>query len=246
MENLPVLLEACKDKYRLVRIRAAASLAVYPEEMISDYWKPVVAQASQELETSLSIRTDQWGYHYNRGNYLMDKQNYSDALNAFETAHELRNDTILPLVNGSIAAARLNRLEKALTLLEKAREIAPKNPGIQLNLGMLYHELGQPSHAKTAFSLALEVNPKSGQAAYNLALLTIDEDIVEGLRLLRIAATVEVPNPKHRYKLAFYLAQNEQGAEAIEILESLRLQSDLPSEFQRKVRQLLNQLKPKE
>jgi tetratricopeptide (TPR) repeat protein len=243
IENAIALLEACSDDYRLVRIRAANALAAYPDNFIPGNQRKAVAAATKELETSFDVRPDQWGYHYNRGNYLMDKQRHVDALNSYETAHKLRDDTIMPLVNGAMAAARAGKPNKGLKFLEKAREISPEDQGVLFNLGLLYNELKQPEKAKAALYGALKSNPRYGQAAYNLGLLVVNEDPAEGIRLLRIASENSPNRPDCGYWLAHYLEENGQKDEARKVYEALDKRPDLPPQLRNQVRAKLQQLR---
>ena len=100
------LLTALGDDSRLVRIRAANALAAYPPGLLPPDDRARLAQATQELLDSLQARPDDWAAHYNLGNYYFRQQQDAKALEAFNLAHTRRPDSVLPLVNASLAYAR--------------------------------------------------------------------------------------------------------------------------------------------
>ena len=72
-EAVQALVEATGDDYRLVRVRAAASLAGYQNLPLDDAQKKTVAAANEEHLASILSRPDQWDSHYNLGNYYMER-----------------------------------------------------------------------------------------------------------------------------------------------------------------------------
>ena len=72
-EAVQALVEATGDDYRLVRVRAAASLAGYQNLPLDDAQKKTVEAANEEYLASILSRPDQWASHYNLGNYYLDR-----------------------------------------------------------------------------------------------------------------------------------------------------------------------------
>ncbi len=96
-----------------MRIRAANALAAYPAGLLSPDDRADLARATQELLDSLQTRPDDWASHYNLGNYYFRQHQDAKALEAFNLAHAMRPDNVLPLVNASLAYARTGQEDRA-------------------------------------------------------------------------------------------------------------------------------------
>ena len=75
-ESVGALLKAIRDEYRLVRIRAASSLAAIPVVSMPEQQRKDFESALNELKSSLMARPDDFGSHYNLGNYYMNLREY--------------------------------------------------------------------------------------------------------------------------------------------------------------------------
>ncbi len=217
-ENCQALLACLDDNYRLVRIRAASTLAPYPRELLSTADQQRLEKAIQELLASLLARPDDWASHYNLGNFYSDRKEYSKALEAFNTATRLNPESILPLVNVAMVHARRGQGDLAETALRQAIKIDPDNAVASFNLGLLLAEQGKMSEAEAAFRTALKSDPQFPEAAYNLGVLLSEDRLPEALQWLRRAHEIQPNNPKYSYSLGFYLSQQGEVREAIEVL----------------------------
>jgi hypothetical protein len=112
-EAVQALVEATGDDYRLVRVRAAASLAGYQNFPLDDEHKITVAAANEEYLASILSRPDQWGSHYNLGNYYLDRQDFKQAVASYDTGLKLEPRAVLAMVNESMAYARMGENKKA-------------------------------------------------------------------------------------------------------------------------------------
>ena len=118
-EVLQALVTATGDEYRLVRVRAAASLAAYPNLPLNEADRKRVEAATREYLASLTARPDQWSSHYNLGNYYLNRNELKQAIASYDTALKLEPRAVLAMVNASIAYARLGENRKADTSLRK-------------------------------------------------------------------------------------------------------------------------------
>lgn len=208
-EIIAALVVATRDEYRLVRVRAAGSLAGYPLEYLSGNDRASVRKAAVELENSLKSRPDDSASHYNLGNYHLSWRRYEEAVAEFETAVKLRPDSLPPLVNAAMAFNALGQNEKAEASLRRALQLEPTNTVVNLNFGMLLAEMGKMKEAEQAFRTVLKTDPRSAQAAYNLGVLVASNRLDEAIGFCRTAFESNLREPKYGYTLAFY--QHQKG-----------------------------------
>ena len=80
MEVLQDIAAATSDDYRLVRVRAAAALAQFPNMKPQGKAKEKLDKATDEFLASLMARPDSWDGHYNLGNYYLGQNRPKEAL----------------------------------------------------------------------------------------------------------------------------------------------------------------------
>ena len=88
-ESFKALLEAIGDDYRLVRVRAMASLVGFQNFPLSEADKGKVETALKEYLTSIQSRPDQWSSHYNLGNTYLSLGDPKMAIASYDTALKL-------------------------------------------------------------------------------------------------------------------------------------------------------------
>ena len=217
-ESLQALVRAAGDDYRLVRVRAAAALAGFPPAAIGEGDRKSVDRARQEYVNSILIRPDHWTSHYNMGNHHLAAGSPTRAIEAYETAAKLDPRTPYPLVNQSMAYARMGDSRSAEQSLRKALKLDPRCAAAHFNLGLLYAEQKKMRQAESELRLALKYDPQMAEAAYNLGVLTARARPAESLEMLRRARELS-PDVKYAYTLAFYERKAGNSPEAIRILE---------------------------
>jgi tetratricopeptide (TPR) repeat protein len=209
-----VLQEALSDPLRLVRIRAAQSLARYPRRLLKPEAMDNLQQATLEMLESYAARPDLWSAHYNIGNYYMDLGRPELALKAYSISLRLEPRAVHSLVNSALVYNQLGKKKKAESRLETALKIEPDNAPAHFNLGLLKANLKKHAQAEKHLRLALKHDPRMSQAAYNLGLLIFESSPLEGLELCRQAFNIN-PSPKYAYAIAQLLNINKDhsGAE---------------------------------
>jgi tetratricopeptide (TPR) repeat protein len=217
-EAVQALVTTAGDDYRLVRVRAAASLAGYQDLPLDDAQKKTVAAANGEHLASILSRPDQWASHYNLGNYQLERREFKEAIASYDTALKLEPRAVLAMVNESMAYARLGENQKADGFLMKALKVAPDNAAANFNMGLLKAEHNDLKAAEQYLKKALEADPQMAPAAYNLCVITSKDRIDEAVTWCRKAAELRPQEPKYAFTLAFYLKQNGERDEAIRIL----------------------------
>ena len=203
-EAVQALIAATGDEYRLVRVRAAASLAGYPNLPLNEVEKKNVEAANKEYLASITARPDQWSSYYNLGNYHMNRGEPRAAVASYDTALKMEPRAVLAMVNESMAYARLGENKKADESLKKALKVAPDNPAANFNMGLLKAEQKDPKGAEQYLKKALKADPQMAQAAYNLCVITSKDRINEAVSYCKKAADLRPQEPKYAYTLAFY------------------------------------------
>jgi tetratricopeptide (TPR) repeat protein len=207
--SFQALVTAAGDSSRLVRVRAAASLAHYPTAWLTDEDQAKVQRATGEYLASLTARPDQWSSHYNLGNYYLSRGEVKEALGAYDTALKIEPQATMVMVNAAIAYAQIGEKDQAEKFLVKAVKIAPDNAAAHLNLGLLQAEQNRPKEAERELKEAFRLDPKMAQAAYNLCILMAKDQPEEALSWCKKAVELNPQESKYAYTLAFY--RKEQG-----------------------------------
>lgn len=227
LENCPTpdgvaaLLAATGDEYRLVRIRAAASLAGVPRERLSEADQLSLRRATDEFLAVTRARPDDAASYYNLGNYYMARREFDSAVASFERAVQLLPDNVAPLVNASIVHNLAGRNDQAEDCLRRALKVEPASAAANLNLGLLLGEQGRLAEAETSLRAAFKSDPQSATAAYNLGVVLAAERPDEALDWCRKAHTLEPQEPKFTYTLAFYLHAKGARDEAVTLLRTV-------------------------
>ncbi len=221
LETVPPLLEATRDEYRLVRIRAASSLASVPREMIPAEAQADVDAAAAELITSLEARPDDWASHSDLGNFYLNRREFDRAIAAYEQSFRLEPRATAPMVNAALAYKLNGEPEKALESLLQVLAIEPANPEANLSLGLLLGEAGRDTQAEAAFRAVLAVDTASHEAAYNLCVLLAADRLDEAIDWCRKAAELRPSEPEYSYTLAYYLRAAGDTAAAADRLREL-------------------------
>jgi tetratricopeptide (TPR) repeat protein len=220
-ETGKALIKGTGDEYRLMRIRAAGALTGYPgllvRVLLKDRDTANLDKATDEFVSFLLSRPDHWTSHYNVGNFYMDHGDLAMAIAAYETSLKLEPRAVMPMVNVSMAYARLGKSDKAEEFLRKALEVEPNNAAANFNMGLLKAEQKDRSSAERHLRAALKADPKMHEAAYNLGVLLVDERPKEAIELCFRAFELS-PNPRYGYTLAFYMREYGDAKGAAEML----------------------------
>ncbi len=119
--------------------------------------------ALQEFETALQLDPYFPETHNNVGLVLSGNEQADKAVEHFERAVELNSQYVEAIFNKGLALRSLNRIDEALSAFRQAARLAPRNPQIQLALGMTLKEKGdlQGSQEALARAKALEKSQSS-------------------------------------------------------------------------------------
>jgi tetratricopeptide (TPR) repeat protein len=220
-ESLQTLVMATADAFRLVRVRAAAGIAAFPYLAVPPAYQARLRTANDEYLASITARPDQWTSHYNLGNHLLGQRALKRAVASYQTALTLNPQAIMPMVNTSVAYARMGENAKAEDALQKAIGQAPDNAAANFNMGLLKAGKNEMAAAEMHLKKAFKTDPQMAQAAYNLCIITANDRIGEAVTWCRKASDLRPEEPRYAYSLAFYLDQKGERTEAVRILKGL-------------------------
>jgi len=220
-EAVGSLVVATGDEYRLVRVRAAASLAGYQDLPLTDAENRQVEAATREYLDSTMSRPDQWSSHYNLGNYYLDRGEFKQAVASYETALKMEPRAVLAMVNEAMAYARMGENQNADNSLRKALNIAPANATANFNMGLLKAEENDLVTAEKHLKAALKADPQMAQAAYNLCVMLSRDRMDEAVGFCKKAAEIRQDVPKYAFTLAFCLQHKGELPGAASVLDGL-------------------------
>jgi tetratricopeptide (TPR) repeat protein len=220
-ETVEALVHAAGDKFRLVRVRAAASLAGVPPDYLEEQDRQAVEQALEEFIASILARPDDYTSHYNLGNLYMDVQDFEAAVAAYDTSSRLRPDFVPSLVNVSFALNAIGQNARAEERLRKALELEPESAVVNLNLGLLLGEQGRVEEAEAALRNVMQADPESAVTAYNLGIILTKNRPEEAITWVQKSVELRPEEPKYAYTLAYFLRQHGDTDEAIRLLREL-------------------------
>jgi tetratricopeptide (TPR) repeat protein len=220
-ESAAALLTAAGDEYRLVRVRAAASLAGLPADQLDGKTRPVLERATDEFLAVVRARPDDSASHHNLGNFYIASREYDLAATSFERAFQLLPDNAAPLVNAALAHNAAGRNAKAEGCLRRALQVEPGSVAANLNLGLLLGEMERLTEAESALRAAFKADPQSAVAAFNVGVIVSRDRPDEGIEWCRKAAQLRPQEPKYAYTLAFYLRRRGDTDGAVATLRGL-------------------------
>ena len=221
LEVLQEIAAVTSDEYRLVRVRAAAALAQFPNMKPQGKAKERLDRATEEYLAALMAHPDSWDAHYNLGNYYLGQKKPTEALAEYNEAVKREPQALLALVNAAMAHAQLGESAQAEQKLNEALKITPDSAAARYNLGLIKAEQGDLPAAEQNLKAAFRADPQLAGAAYNLCVILAKERPAEAREWCKKAALLRPQEPKYAWTLAYYQQQGGDSAGAIATLETL-------------------------
>jgi len=203
-ESIRSLLDFLRDERRLVRVRAAASLARYSREGVDRETLKLLKQGESEVMEMFGAIPDSWSSFYNKGNYLLDRGDPGAAMEAYRISIRLRPDVVISYVNAAVLASRQGNLDESIGYLRQAQSVAPEDGAVNLNLGLALAEKGDRDGALKALRTAMKDQGCRAQAAFNCAVLIGDSDLEKAVQMARIAAEAQPASRQYAEALQYY------------------------------------------
>jgi len=125
---------------------------------------------------ALSLNPDNWIICYNKGNTLLEMEEYDDALECFERTLEVDPEIGIAWVNKGNVLVSLEKHNEALEAFNKAIEINKYDIDAWYNKGNVFVSLKKFDEALQCFETALNLNPTHESAAKNFEFYTDKEN----------------------------------------------------------------------
>lgn len=129
----------------------------------------------KSLRTAVALCSDLPRAHFAMGRYLNERDEYRQAMQAFQKAAEIEPGWTQAHLSAADAACACNEFQAALQALRKAVDLAPDNPEPLWSLGVFYDEhLKLPESAQRtfdAFVTQFEDDPRVSEARERLRML---------------------------------------------------------------------------
>lgn len=155
--------------------------------------KPEAALA--RVERQLRVVPASGPFHHLLGKIQLTRGESKTAEQSFLRAIKLEPKLLASYMALGALYGREKRYDEALAKAEQARKIYPKNLGAHMLVGVIQQQKGAVEQAKKTYERALELNPRFGPAANNLAYLYAEHggDKEKALALAQTAKEV-LPN----------------------------------------------------
>jgi len=132
---------------------------------LKDY--PAAASCAEQL---LNVRPDSRAAHEGLATAAFAVQDYEKASAHCAALVKVAPDAFEGWFNLGVALEKAGRPEAAKAYSEALR-LRPNDASLHLNLGVAYQESGDSEKAKASYQRALELDPNSSTALWNLALV---------------------------------------------------------------------------
>jgi tetratricopeptide (TPR) repeat protein len=194
------------DPLRNVRVAAAWALRATLD---------MNAPAAADLKQYLEINADQPTGQMQWGNFELARGNATNALRYFQTA--MAWDPYSPGIRHELAIvlSQLGQSQAAVTQLEAAVKLAPKDAEFHYALALALNEIGETDRMLSELEQAVQCDPRLARAWYNLGLARSARGNDTGaLEALARAESADPSDPRAPYARATVLARLHQINEA--------------------------------
>jgi len=203
------------DKVRAIRIAAADLYHRLPPETIPASARNAYAAADAENRKYLQYQTD-----FAVGNVMLADFHLQggDHLNAIvHYVRGLKKDSLMNYARLNLASSynSVGKNPEALSTLNAAAAIDPKNERIFYNLGLLHYEMGNVPLATESFQKAVRLNSTNPSLYYNYGLLLQQAGkLKEAEQILLKGYSLNPQAINVNYALAFLYANQKQAQKA--------------------------------
>jgi len=194
------------DPVRAVRVEAAWAL---------HHTLGTNSPAGADLVASQRHNADQPGGVLQIGGWYLDRGELATAIEYFRRAVSWDTNSAPPYHALAVALSSAGRSAEAVTELQAACRLAPRDAVYRYQLGLALNEAGQLNAARVALEAAVKLDPRFARAWYNLGLAYSAQEKTEpALDALVRAESLDARSPQIPYARATILARLGRTEEA--------------------------------
>lgn len=187
------------------------------------YERQAYDQAIADLASVLKLDSTNLQAHHLLADVYLDDYQSARALATLQRASVLYPDSINTKLKLSEFQLILKQYEPALQTLADIMRIHPGNPEALFMLGMVYRDQGKTELAIGAFQSAVERNPDMSEAWVILGDLMDRTNNPLAVQYFDNAIRVDPNNVSAWHAKAYFLQNNEQISEALEIYKKIHV-----------------------
>jgi len=211
------------DKARAVRIAAADLYLTIPAQQIPAEFAAALPSARSELQSYLAYQADFSVGNVMLADHYLRLQDYHNAEKFY--LRGLKKDSLMNYarLNLSTLYNAEGKNDQALSLLETAAKIDPKNDRIFYNMALLYNEMNDKPAAERAFAKAVLLKTSNPRVYYNYGLLLNEnKKFKEAETVLQKGIATDPSVPELYYALFFVYQQTGDAAKARQAVMKLK------------------------
>jgi tetratricopeptide (TPR) repeat protein len=218
-ESATALLAAAQDDYRVVRIKAAASLANFPNRLLPKGADKDLQRANGEYNDSILMEPDKWRSWLIVGNNHLRREEFREALDAYQRSLAIKPESVQTLLNQAYAWFKLDDTENAGTSLVAALKIEPDNASAQAMAHRFSFGPAALAMAERYFAAMVKAEPASAPAAFGLCMTIAPERQDEAINWCRAAVKVAPGEKKYAKALERKLGQSAKALKPLILIK---------------------------
>lgn len=222
-----------RDHVLAVRIAAAALYHHLPPGELPTRAANDYARADAENRKYLSRHTDFAVGNVMLADYEMQSGEHLQAIEHY--IRGLKRDSLMNYARFNLATALniVGQNDKALSVLNEAKAIDPKNDRTYYSLGLLYYELGNMEMARQSFEKGVKLNSQNPSLYYNYGLLLQGMGrVADGERTLLQGYSISPGDPEINYALAVLYYQQGKRERSVHHAKILKQSGSGVPEYQ--------------
>jgi len=176
--------------------------------------------ALARVKKQLELHPQSVGLHLLLGRVYLARGEGTQAEETFLKAIAINPQLFEPYVALGGFYAQTKRYDEALQKLEQAKAVNEKNLGVHMLIGMIHEMRNDIPQAQAAYEKVLDLNPRFGPAANNLAYLYSEHggDKEKALQLAQVAKEVLPEDPRISDTLGWILYKRGIYERAVSLL----------------------------
>jgi|GEM_PF-3769407 len=165
--------------------------------------------------------------YLDEGRTAFINDDYQNALILFDKALNVNSSNISAMNNKALTLLRLNRTDEAITVISRAANISPNDPGILANYGLILFLTGN-SDAYNYLKRATEINPDLEDSWFHQGeILYKQKEYQKAIDAYKQVLKIQPKNIKALYNMGLCYESLEEYGEAVRMYdETVQIEPD--------------------